>query len=162
MNLEKNKTATLLFFFLTVTQFSTAQSSDGLTFTPSFSAIIVQDIDQSKEWYINVLKLEVVNTFESEERGFKIINLANKNFQLELLELKTAVNPKEVIQGVDQNTRIVGLFKTGFKVKDFDSWIRHLRVHTVNFQGNIVTDPATNKRMLVVRDPDGNRIQFFE
>ena len=58
--------------------------------------------------------------------------------------------------------RIIGLFKIGFVVTDFEKWVDHLIDKEVDFCGNIVTDDNTEKRMVIITDPDGNRIQIFE
>ena len=104
----------------------------------------------------------VLNRFESAERGFKQSNLKRGNLLIELIELVDAISPKEEIQHYSQKTRMPGLFKVGFMVSDFDTWMTHLKNDTVDFYGNIVTDPASGKRMVILKDPDGNRIQLFE
>ena len=58
--------------------------------------------------------------------------------------------------------RVTGFFKIGFLVTEFDMWIDHLTNEKVDFYGNIVTDDTTGKRMAIITDPDGNRIQIFE
>ena len=160
MDIEKNITHTT-FFLLVVANLSLAQPSGSLSFTPSFSAIIVNDIDTSKAWYQEIFDLEVTSEFASEERGFSMVNLGNERFQLELLELQIAIDPTEVLKETGEKTRFIGFFKTGFKVDYFDSWIKHLELKKVQFNGQVVSDPTTNKRMIIVLDPDGNRIQFF-
>ncbi|MBO6524105.1 MAG: VOC family protein [Balneolaceae bacterium] len=50
----------------------------------------------------------------------------------------------------------------GFKIQNFDSWVKYLREKQVSFRGDVVNDPISGKKMVVVLDPDGNRIQFFE
>ena len=58
--------------------------------------------------------------------------------------------------------RVTGFFKIGFLVTEFDMWIDHLTNEKVDFYGNIVTDHTSGKRMAIITDPDGNRIQIFE
>ena len=45
---------------------------------------------------------------------------------------------------------------------DFDTWVARLKATGVEFQGDVVIDKTSGKKMLVVKDPDGNRIQLFE
>ncbi len=47
-------------------------------------------------------------------------------------------------------------------VTDFEKWIDHLTNEKVDFYGSVVTDDTTGKRMVIITDPDGNRIQIFE
>jgi len=127
-----------------------------------FSAMIVSDLDSSINWYSNVLVFELVSKIESIEKGFKQSNLKRGDILIELIELDKAVRLKEVIPNYSNRMRTIGFFKIGFRVADFDKWIDHLTNKKVEFYGNIVTDDSTGKRMVIVTDPDGNRIQIFE
>ena len=127
-----------------------------------FTAIIVSDIDKSIEWYKNGLGFEVLNRFDSEKRGFSQANLKTGNTILELIELKSSVRIEEIYPNYTKKTRLVGLFKTGFLVSKFDKWLQHFKKLKLQFHGNVVKDKKTNKRMFILKDPDGNRIQFFE
>ena len=142
--------------------FSRAQNDfpDGLE--PYFTAVIVNNMDSSLIWYQEVLGYEVLNQKHFPEMGFKQANLSNGQGSLELIKLSSAISPQEVIPNYNTKTKIVGLFKFGFQVENFDQWIDHLQLKDVQFNGRIVTDELTNKRMIIVLDPDGNRIQLFE
>ena len=129
---------------------------------PSFVALIVSDIDSSISWYSTHLGFEVLNRVELEERGLKQSNLKRANFYIELIELENAIHPSDVLGKHPPRTRIAGIFKFGFSVRNFDSWIKHLQASEVTFNGQVVTDPISQRRMIIVNDPDGNRIQIFE
>ena len=45
---------------------------------------------------------------------------------------------------------------------EFDDWVDTLKHAKVEFYGDVVTDELSGKRMLLIKDPDGNRIQLFE
>lgn len=94
--------------------------------------------------------------------GFRNANLKRDNHALELIELQTALAPEEAISEFGPKTRLHGLFKIGFQVSDFDQWLNHLETMEVNQHGQVVKDPVSGKRMLIILDPDGNRIQLFE
>lgn len=150
-------------FSLTCLPFlSNAQKDSTLELEPYFSALIVRDIEASIDWYSSKLEFEVINRVESEERGFKQSNLKRGNIAIEIIELDKAVQLKEVVPDYSSKMRIVGLFKIGFRVTDFEKWIAHLTNEKVDFYGRIVTDDATGKKMVIITDPDGNRIQLFE
>ncbi len=128
---------------------------------PYFNAILVEDIETSRTWYKDVLGFEVV--LESEiTTGFTILNLRKGDSALELIQLPGALSPKEAIENYHSKTRIHGFFKMGFQVDDLDEWVSFLREKKVKFNGDVVQDPVTDKRMLIILDPDGNRIQLFE
>ena len=139
-----------------------AQDGPPLTLDPYFSAIIVTDINASIDWYSNILGFTVLNKVESEARGFKQSNLERGNILLELIELEVAVDATDVVPNYNDKTRLIGFFKCGFLVTDFDKWMAYLTEQKVNFHGTAVTDPISGKRIVIVKDPDGNRIQLFE
>lgn len=153
----------LLITFLLCSSFlSYAQTNSKQNLEAYFSSVIVNDIETSINWYSNVLGFEVLNKTESKERGFKQSNLKREGILIELIELDNAMNPKKTIPNYNNRTRIIGFFKIGFLVLDFNKWIEHLTNEKVNFYGNIVTDEITGKKMIIITDPDGNRIQIFE
>jgi catechol 2,3-dioxygenase-like lactoylglutathione lyase family enzyme len=119
-------------------------------------------MDTSIHWYRNILGFELIDRVESHERGFKISNLQRGENMIELIQLDSAIDPKNVVPEFNSKIRILGIFKTGYQVSDFDEWIIHLKEKKVEFYGNIVTDTNTNKRTVILTDPDGNRFQLFE
>ena len=127
-----------------------------------FSALIVNDIDNSISWYSSNLGFKVLNKNEFKEMGFKQANLKRGNILIELIELKSAISPRDVVPNYNNKTRIVGFFKIGFLVADFEKWINHLTQLKVDFHGKVVTDNISGKKMVIIKDPDGNRIQIFE
>lgn len=127
-----------------------------------FSAIIVKDIDESVLWYTEILKYQLVDNKEYPKMGFKQANLKNATGTLELLEIDAAYDPAEIIPNYGHKSKTLGLFKLGFKVANFDQWIEHLTQSKVEFHGSVVKNVASGTRMFIIKDPDGNRIQFFE
>ena len=138
-----------------------AQSTELSDLKPFFTSLIVEDIERSSNWYNDVLGFEEVSRTFMEERGIKLMNLTSRFAQLELLELKGAISANELLAN-HQSTRTLGIFKIGFTVESLDDWVNFLEGKDVTFHGNVVTDPVSGMRMLIVLDPDGNRIQIFE
>lgn len=132
------------------------------SFTPHFNAIIVSDMDTSLLWYRTALGYEILNQRELPEMGLRQANLSNGSSNLELIELSSAITPEEFIPNYTQKIKIIGLFKFGFEVENFDQWIEYLTSENVQFNGGVVIDEESNKRMTIILDPDDNRIQLFE
>ncbi|MEP0986640.1 VOC family protein [Ekhidna sp.] len=128
---------------------------------PSFFAIVVKDIEQSIEWYNNNLGFELANKTESKERGFVIANMTSSITQLELIELKGSMSLSEASK-LSGASKLEGLFKIGFKTSFFDDYVQLLKKNNVNFHGDVVNDPNSGLRMVIIKDPDGTRIQLFE
>lgn len=152
----------LLLFLIGFSVLSQAQTKSTQDLKGYFSAIIVSDIDTSIDWYSNVFGLEMLNKTESKERGFKQSNLKKGTVLIELIELNNAINLKKDFPKFNKKVRFNGLFKIGFLVSDFDKWMLDFKKKKVSIYGNIVTDAISKKRMVIIMDPDGNRIQLFE
>ncbi len=119
-------------------------------------------MDSSLVWYQQTLGYEILNNRQFPEMGFKQANLKKGTSMLELIELKSAISPSEVVPNYNSKTKVIGLFKFGFQVEDFDQWVTFLRLKQVQFNGDVVKDEITGKRMVIVLDPDRNRVQLFE
>lgn len=154
------------FFTLTVLLFTSLSAYTQIDSLPRleayFSAVIVEDIDRSLDWYTSKLGFEVLNHTALPDRGFEQANLSNGSVLLELIKLDGSVSDKELLTSYPPKTKLQGFFKFGFAVAEFDRWINHLKDSEVTFQGNVVTDALSGKRMVIINDPDDNRIQLFE
>lgn len=139
-----------------------AQTNSDANIKPYFTAIIVSDISNSIDWYTQNLGLEVKNQIENEARGFKQANLGKEGMAIELIELNSAVAPQELMEDSPKGTKLTGFFKVGFSISQFDDTIERLKDSGVTFHGDVVKDPVSSQKMVVLKDPDGNRIQLFE
>jgi len=148
--------------FLIIPILSFSQAEELPDPVPYFSAVIVEDIDISIEWYSEVLGFEEIDRIDSEERGFSQANLRRGDALIELIQLENSLSPQDLLEDKARGTRINGFFKFGFSVKDFDLWVDHFEKSNVEFRGVVVEDPDSGKRMVIILDPDGNRIQLFE
>ncbi len=127
-----------------------------------FVSIIVNNIDTSLNWYVEKLGFQVLNKVEMKERGFQQANLKRGTVLIELLELSTSIESADIAAQYGHKAKVNGFFKFGFLVNRFDSWISYLQATNVKFHGKVVKDPISNKKMVLIKDPDGNRIQIFE
>lgn len=129
---------------------------------PYFTAVIVSNLDRSISWYTNNLGFEVASKRDNIESGFRQANLKRGNALIELIELESAINPKDVVPNYNNKTKLLGIFKFGFKVSDFDRWMKYLDEKAVQKYGTVVIDPISRKKMIILLDPDGNYVQLFE
>ncbi len=153
----------ILLAFLCLPLTSYSQKSDELpNLDAYFSALIVEDMNTSLDWYRTSLGFTVLNKKEFPNAGFKQANLKRNGILIELIELDSAKSPKNLIKDYHSKTRIKGIFKIGFQVSEFDKWMQHLSKLKVEFHGRVVTNKESGKKMVIIKDPDGNRIQLFE
>jgi len=156
------KQTLIVFNLILVSLFSYGQNETLPSPEAYFSAIIVSDMESSITWYSTNFGFKVLNKIESEEKGFKQANLKVGNVLIELIELDSSLSPIDLLENHPKKTRIDGFFKFGFLVSEFDTWVEYLKQSKVEFYGSVVTDNLSGKKMLIIKDPDGNRIQLFE
>ncbi len=125
----------------------------------NFFAIIVKNMDKSIEWYKELLDFTIASRNRLDSKGIEIANLSSGKNRLELIEIESSVSATELLQ---INQRLQGLFKVGFSVNGLEPFLDKLKSLNPNFNESIVHDPVTGQRMIVLKDPDGNRIQLFE
>jgi hypothetical protein len=53
-----------------------------------------------------------------------------------------------------------GHFKIGFRIADMDACLKHLVALKI-IVPQVWTDAKTKKRNFLIKDPDGNLVQFF-
>lgn len=127
-----------------------------------FSAVVVSDFDRSVDWFIDVLDFELINKNVIPERGLKQANLKFNQMRLEIIALESSISPTSLLPDEGQRVMFQGLFKTGYSIRNFDEKIIQWEGKKIISKDQVVRDPETNKQMVILRDPDGNRIQIFE
>lgn len=116
---------------------------------PQYIALSVEDVDASAEWYQEVLALNTLDDMTDGEGRWRIQNLTNDDFFLELIW-------SEEDRSVD-NAR--GIVKFGFRVPD----VRVVadRVERATGERPRVLEFARHGvRLLQLHDPDGNILQL--
>ena len=121
----------------------------------------MNNVDSSTAWYQSVFGLNMKNSIDDTQNGFRVAIIESSRFLLELIENKTWPTQKEVLAAKPEGTRIQGFFKIGFKVPDMDACLKRLAALKI-FPPRIYTDSETKKRNFLINDPDGNLVQFFE
>jgi hypothetical protein len=130
-------------------------------YQPYFSSVIVNNIERSVLWYKSVFSLQVKSETNDVQNGYKVAILEGANFLVELLELKGSLVPATLLEGKGDGTKIQGHFKLGFKVSDVDACLNRLSRLNIEVP-QVWEDKATKKRNFIIKDPDGNLIQFFD
>ena len=156
------KLAFIAFIVILFPFFGQSQNEHLLDAEPYFIAVIVNNMDTSIAWYADKLGFEIINRMDSEARGFKQANLKRGDMLLELIETNNTVRQEDIISNKPGKVRVAGFFKFGLLVNDFDRWEAYFSEAGIELMGSVVKDPDSGKRMVLIKDPDGNRIQFFE
>jgi catechol 2,3-dioxygenase-like lactoylglutathione lyase family enzyme len=161
-SLPENPIMRIVLAFLLFVALFQKESSAQTTFTPSFTALTVKNIDSSIQWYKEVLVLRMRNRVDSAERGFKQAVLINDKIMIELVELVKGISPDSLLTHYPKGTRIQGIIKFGFTVPAIDELYNKFQAKGLKLFGKMVTDPVNQKKTFLLEDPDGNLVQFFE
>lgn len=118
-----------------------------------FIAVVASSAEESSAWYQETFGLDFLRELTGET--YKIHLLKGDAGILEIIE---TMPPAPENPG-----RMIGLFKAGFMLDDFDARVARWRETGVEFFGNgeVFFDEALQLHSVIILDPDGNRIQVF-
>ena len=118
-------------------------------------AILTDDYERSKSFYINVLGFEVLSeTYREERQSYKLDLAINGRYQIELFSFPGF---KERASFPEQK----GLRHLAFAVENIEQSVSELIEKGVDVQG-IRTDELTNKRFCFFYDPNGQPLELYE
>jgi len=155
----------LIFFSLSIA--ANAQTNDAQEFQVKLLAISVSDINTSIDWYQKLgFKLEDAIQ-EYPDYNLQIAFLKQGDFYLEILEQGGALKASELLPSED--SYLGGIFKLGFSVQNIQRLYDDLKPQEdIAFLTSIGDLPPSNlpidwpNQYFLIRDPDGNMIQFFD
>ena len=116
---------------------------------PQYFAVQVQDVDRSVRWYRTALGLEEVDDSEADDGAWRIVNLANEDFAVEIIYDRRA----------QEAERPRGFFKVGFGVPDVEAVADRVE-RAAGERPRIVDFEPHGIRLLQLQDPDGNIVQL--
>lgn len=130
-------------------------------YEPYFPAIVVNDLGISVAWYKSLFGLKVKTESADITSGYKVAILESENMMIELMELRGSLPREQLLAGKPEGTQIQGLFKIGFKVPNVDACLKRLSQLHIEVP-QVWEDKTSKKRNFLIKDPDGNLIQFFD
>jgi hypothetical protein len=150
-----------LLLFITINSLAHSQVSSLDNYKPYFSAIIVKNIAASSPWYQSVFGLKIKNRIDDSAGAFKIVILESSQYLVELIENGNSLTTADILAHKKEGTAIQGFFKMGFRVSNMDTCIKQMSALKIDV-GHVWVDKDSKKRNFLIRDPDGNLIQFFD
>lgn len=118
-------------------------------------AIIVSDYTKSKQFYINVLGLTIIQEIYREDRQSYKLDLAlNGEY---IIELFSFPNPPKR----PSRPEATGLRHLAFEVINLDETVAFLNTKNIESEP-IRIDEMTQKRFTFIADPDALPIEFYE
>jgi catechol 2,3-dioxygenase-like lactoylglutathione lyase family enzyme len=120
-----------------------------------FIALSVADLEASARWYQDLFGLAVRFDVQADSNT-RVRVLGSNTLTVELIADRRG-RPRPA--GSGDIALVHGFIKAGLFVSDINAAIAALRAHGVTIDGQWLN---SNPRNLVIRDPSGNTIQFFE
>lgn len=118
-------------------------------------AIICSDYQRSKQFYTQLLGLEVIQEVYRKERNSYKLDLALKGNYI--IELFSFPNPPARVS----RPEALGLRHLAFSVSDLQKSVAYLVEHDITVEP-IRIDDSTGKRFTFFEDPDGLPIELYE
>ena len=129
-------------------------------FTGAFFALTVADLEASARWYSDKLELKVVMHIPK-QAGVAVTLLEGPGLIVELIEQDGALPLRNAAPSVKDGRYLLGIFKVGALVRDFDRTVAMLRAHQVDIAFGPYPARDHQRANVIVRDNAGNLIQFF-
>lgn len=118
-------------------------------------AILTDDYETSKDFYVNVLGFTVIaETFRKERSSYKLDLEVNGQYQIELFSFPQTKDRASFPEAK-------GLRHLAFAVKDVAAAVAELNAKGVQTE-EIRTDELTNKQFCFFYDPNGQPLELYE
>jgi glyoxylase I family protein len=118
-------------------------------------AIICSDYQRSKQFYTQVLGLNIENeTYREERRSYKLDLSLNGTYVIELFSFP---NPPSRLS----RPEATGLRHLAFGVEALEKTLEHLKAKHIPFEP-VRTDEHTGKKFTFIFDPDELPIELYE
>lgn len=118
-------------------------------------AVIASDYQKSKNFYVEVLGLKVINeTYRAHRDSYKLDLQVDEHSQIELFSFP---NPPSRIT----NPEATGLRHLAFEVDSVSEAYHYLKTQNIEVE-EIRIDEITNKKFTFFRDPDDLPIEVYE
>jgi catechol 2,3-dioxygenase-like lactoylglutathione lyase family enzyme len=129
--------------------------------TGSFCALLVPNAQESARWYRDYLGFSVTRSAEGPNGASRTIVVEQKGVLLEIIEARDSFALQRVTRR--RANRLQGIRKFGIVVdgKDFEALHRSLAEKEATFIGDVFTDDGLKMKSFIVRDNNGNLVQFF-
>jgi catechol 2,3-dioxygenase-like lactoylglutathione lyase family enzyme len=126
----------------------------------AFFALAVADLDASTRWYTEKLGLRVTMRVPTQERVALAV-LEGGGLTVELIQHDDARPLPPSAGSSSDGPRVLGLFKAGVIIEDFDQTVTLLRRRGIEIVAGPFPSSPRQRANLLIRDHVGNLIQLF-
>ena len=126
----------------------------------AFFALSVPDANAAAKWYSEKLGLKVILQPPPQPDG-RMIALGGAGLMVELIERRGAAPLSAIAPQVKHDTMVHGIFKAGIIVDNWEELLAGLKARNVPIAIGPFAATAEQRANLMIRDNNGNFIQFF-
>ncbi len=133
-----------------------------ITFKPLHVGISVRDIEETIEWYRNILGFELLWCRDFAELKSKIAFVKKGDFEIELFEHHESIQlPKERLMP-KSDIQTQGTKHVAFGVDDITTLFEDFKNKNVDIVFGPIESPPKDALFGFIRDPSGVLIEFIE
>ena len=129
---------------------------------PYRAALAVSNVNEISKWYQDVLGFKFTRRMDFDDYGVHIEFLESNGFGMELIEKQGSKSKQERMADLKDTSLLQGLTKVGFLVENIEEVSASLKEKEVKIVFDVTDDPEEDMCWMIIEDPDGNIIQFFE
>lgn len=127
----------------------------------TFFALSVANVDSASAWYRDKLGFQVIANGEAPDKTAKFAFLKSNNSIIEIVQHREARSLADAAPSVKQSFQIHGIFKIGYTVEDLDSVYQYVKERGIPIAYDMMPAKDVPMRSFIIRDIEGNFIQFF-
>lgn len=148
---------TMIFFSITAQAEEAAIVLDKDITDRSFIALNVGDIKAETAWFQKVFQVKILKEVTIPDgKGFVVL-MGSDKLAIELLQLTGSAVPTAT-----SPVRIRGHVKNGIFVQNLEERFTQLKNAGIYMHGRLYTDEPMGMKGFLIKDPEGNILQFFE
>jgi catechol 2,3-dioxygenase-like lactoylglutathione lyase family enzyme len=135
------------------------------TVRPYLMSLSVANLDLSVRWYHEMLGFRETRRLKMPGSSLRISFLELNGFRLELIEFKDSVSFAAIqskFPAVDDRAKVQGFGKLAFVVTSVGEVAASLKIKKVKFVREVTQEKGTGETWFIIKDVDGNWLQFFE
>lgn len=131
-----------------------------MTVTGAFFALSVTDVNAGAKWYSDKLGLKVVMQPPKANKS-SVIVLEGDGLIVELIQNDDAKDLSQVAPSIHDPMLVHGIVKAGVIVDNLDATVAGLKARNVKIAFGPFPATASQRANVIIRDNEGNLIQFF-
>ena len=129
---------------------------------PYRAALSVSNVNEISKWYQDVLGFKFTRRMDFDDYGVQIEFLESNGFGIESIEKQGSKSKQERMADLKDTSLLQGLTKVGFLVENIEDVSASLKEKKVKIVFDVTDDPEEDMCWMIIEDPDGNIVQFFE